>query len=89
MSEIRSPYDDEIDLFELFAVLWDGKWFIGVFMAVALSISGGVLLVKDAVYESKSPMKRPICCHLLIKLRPCLILGLCFMQKIHLIAGNR
>ena len=53
MSEIRSPYDDEIDLFELFAVLWDGKWFIGVFVAVALSISGGVLLVKDAVYESK------------------------------------
>lgn len=38
MSEIRSPYDDEIDLFELFAVLWDGKWFIGVFVAVALSI---------------------------------------------------
>ena len=53
MSEIRSPYDDEIDLFELFAVLWDGKWFIGVFVAVALSIGGGVLLVKDAVYESK------------------------------------
>lgn len=53
MSEIRSPYDDEIDLFELFAVLWDGKWFIGVFVAVTLSISGGVLLVKDAVYESK------------------------------------
>ena len=53
MSEIRSPYDDEIDLFELFAVLWDGKWFIGVFVAVALSIGGGVLLLKDAVYESK------------------------------------
>ena len=53
MSEIRSPYDDEIDLFELFAVLWDGKWFIGVFVAVALSIGGGVLLVKDEVYESK------------------------------------
>ena len=89
MSEIRSPYDDEIDLFELFAVLWDGKWFIGVFVAVALSISGGVLLVKMRFMSQSSPMKRTICRHLLIKLRPCLILGLCFMQKIHLIAGNR
>ena len=53
MSEIPSAYDNEIGLFGLFAVLWDGSWFISVLVAIALSIGGGVLLVKDAAYKSK------------------------------------
>jgi LPS O-antigen subunit length determinant protein (WzzB/FepE family) len=45
--------DDEIDLFELFKTLWDGKWLISAFVAIALSLGGGFLVSRDAVYESK------------------------------------
>ena len=50
MSQVQ---DDEIDLFELFQTLWDGKWLISVFVAIAVLLSGSFLLLKDAVYESK------------------------------------
>lgn len=45
--------DDEIDLFELFEVLWDGKWFISAVIAVSISLGGGFILLKDETYESK------------------------------------
>ena len=35
MSEARPIYDDEIDLLELFQTLWEGKWLIGLFIAIA------------------------------------------------------
>lgn len=50
MSQVQ---DDEIDLFELFQALWDGKWLISSFVATAVLLGGGFLLLKDAVYESK------------------------------------
>ncbi|MGB1870426.1 MAG: Wzz/FepE/Etk N-terminal domain-containing protein, partial [Candidatus Puniceispirillaceae bacterium] len=53
MSEVRPPYDDEIDLFEFFETLWDGKWLISAFVAIAVLLGGGFLLLKGAVYESK------------------------------------
>ena len=53
MSDVRPTYDDEIDLFEFFETLWDGKWLISAFVAIALLLGGGFLLLKDAVYESK------------------------------------
>ena len=53
MSEVRPPYDDEIDLFEFFETLWDGKWLISAFVAIAVLLGGAFLLSKDAVYESK------------------------------------
>ena len=53
MSEVRPTYDDEINLFELFETLWDGKWLITAFVAIAVSLGGSFLLLKDAVYESK------------------------------------
>ena len=53
MNEINQVQDDEIDLFELFQALWDGKWLISAFVAIAVSLGGGFLLLKDAVYESK------------------------------------
>ena len=53
MSEVRPPYDDEIDLFEFFETLWDGKWLISAFVAIALLLGSGFLLLKDSVYESK------------------------------------
>ena len=36
MSEVRPPYDDEIDLFELFETLWRGKWLISAFVAISV-----------------------------------------------------
>ena len=53
MSDVRPTYDDEIDLFEFFETLWDGKWLISAFAAIAVLLGGGFLLLKDAVYESK------------------------------------
>ena len=45
--------DDEIDLFDLFQTLWDGKWLITAFVAIAVLLGGSFILLKDAVYESK------------------------------------
>ena len=45
--------DDEIDLFELFQTLWNGKWLISTFVAIAVLLGGGFLLLKDAVYQTK------------------------------------
>ena len=53
MNEMNQVQDDEIDLFELFKTLWDGKWLISAFVAIALLLGSGFLLLKDAVYESK------------------------------------
>ena len=41
MTEVRPPYDDEIDLFELFETLWRGKWKIitTTFVAALLGIT--------------------------------------------------
>jgi capsular polysaccharide biosynthesis protein len=53
MNEMNQVLDDEIDLFELFQTLWDGKWLIIAFVAIAVLLGGGSLLLKDAVYNSK------------------------------------
>ena len=53
MNEMNQVQDDEIELFELFETLWDGKWLISAFVAIALLLGSGFLLLKDAVYESK------------------------------------
>ena len=53
MSQMNQLQDDEIDLFELFQTLSDGKWLISAFVAIAVLLGGGFLLLKDAVYESK------------------------------------
>jgi LPS O-antigen subunit length determinant protein (WzzB/FepE family) len=45
--------NDEIDLFQLFKTLWDGKWLISAFVAIAVLLGGGFLLLKEAVFESK------------------------------------
>lgn len=53
MTETYPTQNDEIDLFELLKALWDGKWKIGVFVAIAFLIGGVNLFLKDNVYESK------------------------------------
>ena len=50
---MSQTYNDEIDLFELFQVLWGGKWIISTFVVLAFLLGGGFILVKDKVYESK------------------------------------
>jgi len=50
---MSQTYDDEIDLFELFQVLWVGKWLISTFLVLAFLLGGGFILSKDKVYESK------------------------------------
>ena len=44
---------DEISLFELFEILWEGKWWLAGFVALALFSAGVFLLYKDPVYESR------------------------------------
>ena len=45
MSEVRPTYDDEIDFFELFKTLWDGKWkiisttFVAALIGVVFSVN--------------------------------------------------
>ena len=51
MSEIRPPYDDEIDLFELFKTLWCGKWLISAFVAISVLLGGGFLFITTPIYE--------------------------------------
>ena len=43
MTEVRPPYDDEIDLFELFETIWRGKWLISALVAISV-LSGFVYL---------------------------------------------
>lgn len=45
--------DDEIDLFELFQTLWDGKWLISAFVTLAVLFGCAILVIKDSVYHAK------------------------------------
>lgn len=42
---------DEISLFELFEILWEGKWWLAGFVTLALFSADVFLLCKDPVYE--------------------------------------
>ena len=44
---------DEISLFELFEILWEGKWWLAGFVALALFSAGVFLLYKGPVHESR------------------------------------
>jgi hypothetical protein len=53
MNEMNQAQDDEIDLFELFQIFWDGKWLISAFVATAVLLAGIFVLSKDTEYKSK------------------------------------
>lgn len=57
MSDVRPTYDDELDLFEFFQKLWDGKWKIILATFVAAII--GVLFskVKPNSFEVTTPIQ--------------------------------
>jgi uncharacterized protein involved in exopolysaccharide biosynthesis len=53
MTDVRTPYDDEIDLFELVETLWRGKWLISALVAISVLLGGGFLFITTPIYESK------------------------------------
>lgn len=52
MNEMNQVQVDEIDLFELLQTLWDGKWLISAFVAIAVLL-GGFLFLENQKYQSK------------------------------------
>ena len=57
MSDVRPTYDDEIDLFEFFETLWDGKWLISAFVALAILIGFGYSQVAQPRYDVSAPLR--------------------------------
>ena len=57
MSEVRPPYDDEIDLFKFFETLWDGKWKIILTTFVAAIIGVVFSVVKPNSFEVSAPIQ--------------------------------
>ena len=56
MSVVRDTYDDEIDLFELFEILWGGKWLIiGVSLLMGLIGFGYTQINAETQYETSVP----------------------------------
>ena len=51
--------EDELDLFALFQIIWDGKWVIVLCTAVALAGTGMFLFVSKPVYEAKLLIQAP------------------------------
>ncbi len=49
-----TPYDDEIDLRELFPILWAGKWLIGGITFGATVIAVIVALLLPNVYRAEA-----------------------------------
>jgi capsular polysaccharide biosynthesis protein len=57
MSEVRPAYDDEIDLFEFFETLWDGKWLISAFVVLTTLIGFGYSQVTEPKYDVSVPFR--------------------------------
>src|SRR5210317_1593507 len=57
MSDVRPTYDDEIDLFEFFQTLWDGKWKIILITFVAAIIGVVFGAVKPNSFEVTTPIR--------------------------------
>jgi chain length determinant protein (polysaccharide antigen chain regulator) len=56
--ELKPTYqDDEIDLVELLQTIWDGKWLIATFAAIAVVCGGAFALLKPSVFEAQTEIK--------------------------------
>lgn len=53
--EFRNAYDDEIDLFEFFQTIWDGKWLIIFFVVLAVSIALAYSFMTKPKFEVSAP----------------------------------
>ena len=58
-SQPTPPYDDEIDLFQLFETIWDGKWLIVAITAVATLLGGLFAFTRPSEFTSSTDI-RPI-----------------------------
>ncbi|MDA7827712.1 Wzz/FepE/Etk N-terminal domain-containing protein [Rhodobacteraceae bacterium] len=58
MTEVRPSYDDEIDLFELFATLWEGKWKIITTTVVAALLGIILTFALPNSYNISTPFQR-------------------------------
>ena len=56
MSKVSPTYDDEIDLFEFFETLWDGKWKIITTSFVAAVIGVVFVVTKPNSFEVSTPI---------------------------------
>jgi chain length determinant protein (polysaccharide antigen chain regulator) len=56
MSEMRQQFDDEIDLFELFETVWNGKWTILLTSFFASLLSLGYIFFKPASFSVTSEL---------------------------------
>ena len=57
MNKMNPTDNDEIDLFELFEILYAGKWLIASFTSLCLLFGGIFLGIKEAQYESRIIIK--------------------------------
>jgi capsular polysaccharide biosynthesis protein len=57
MSDVHPTYDDEIDLFEFFETLWDGKWLISAFVVLATLLGFGYSQVAQPKYNVSVPYR--------------------------------
>jgi len=56
--ELKPTYqDDEIDLVELLQTIWDGKWLIAAFAAIAVAFGGAFAFLKPSVFEASTDIK--------------------------------
>jgi len=55
MNQMNQSQDDEIDLFELFQMLWDGKWLISAFVVVITLLGFGYSQFAQPKYEVSVP----------------------------------
>ena len=58
MTEVRPTYDGEIDLFEIFKTLWDGKWKIIAITFVAAVIAVVFSVVKPNSFEVSTHVQK-------------------------------
>ena len=58
MSKISSTNGDEIDLFELFQILWDGKWKIIAITTVAVLVAIIINFVIPNRYDASTPLNK-------------------------------
>ena len=57
MSKVRPTYDEELDLFEFFEMLWDGKWKIILTTFVAAIIGVVYIVGKPNSFEVTTPIQ--------------------------------
>ena len=57
MPETRPPYDDEIDLIEIFQTLWNGKWIILATVLISLLAMFGYVSSQKIDFKATTEIK--------------------------------